>query len=284
MKALRRRVRWRRAILAAAIAGVIALVVVGLSLPVSHQSANDKRLGLIRRAPHVAMQSHRFQMTLTISLVPKQGPTHYTTETAGLDAAHGRATLLLSDVMSPVAGGWRMVSQGKMLYLLLASNGQGQFPGKSWVAVELASPEAAQGAAVGPIPDPLSFLAGLRGVEGTVRRAGSATIDGTSTTAYEAVINVNAMRRAVGTAGSSQVQALRRLGGSDLPVTVWLDGRGRPRQIDVRAELGEQGSIFAEVKFTSFGAPLRIGIPPANVVVTAPTLAAALSMAGIPTR
>lgn len=221
---------------------------------------------------------------MTISLVPQHGPTHSTTESAALDAAHNKATLLLADVMSPVQGGWRMVSQGKSLYILLGGEAAGRFPGKHWVAVELANVAAAQGAAVGPIPDPLSFLAGLRGVQGTVRQAGSAVIDGARTTSYEATINLDAMRKAVGPAGSDQVQALHRLGGPDLPVTVWLDAKGRPQQIDVHADLGEQGSIVAEVKFTSFGAPLRIGIPPANVVVHAPTLTAAMSMAGIPTH
>ena len=252
-----------------------------VSLVSSHNGQNSDRLSAIHHAPDAAYKSQRFEMTMTISLVPKQGPVHYTSESAQLDAAHDRASLLLSDVVSPVPGGLRVVSQGDVLYLLLTAAGQARFPGKRWVAVKLDSVAAAQGAAIGPIPDPLSFLAGLRGVEGAVRPASNATVDGTATTAYTATIDLNTMLKAVGPDGSAQVQALQRLGGPELPVTVWLDSTGRPRQLQVDADLGARGRIVVDVKFGNFGHPLIIGIPAQDVVANAPTLAAALSIAGI---
>lgn len=277
---LPRRRRIGRRTQLALLAVIVAVAALSVSLVFSHPAGNAARLDLIHRAPDVALKAQRFQMTMTISLVPQQGPVHFTTESGQLDAAHGRASLLLSDVVSPVPGGLRVVSQGNVLYLLLSSV-QAQFPGKRWVAVTLDSAAAAQGAAIGPIPDPLSFLAGLRGVEGTVARVGSASVDGTPTTAYKATIDLTAMLRAVGADGSAHVQALQRLGESVLPVEVWLDSTGRPRQLQVRADLGAQGVIDVEVKFGDFGRPLIIGIPSPDVAVNAPTLAAALSIAGI---
>jgi hypothetical protein len=262
----------------------VALTVAGLSTLGSGQSANDERLNLIHSAPDVALQSQRFQMEMSISLAAQQGPTHTATQSAVLDAAHGRASLLLADVMSPRPGGWRLVSQDKTLYLLLGRSGATRYPGKIWVAVDLHSSAAAQGAAVGPIPDPLSFLAGLRGVEGVVRRLTGASVDGIRATAYAAVINLDAMSKAVGPEGLSQVQALQRLGGPDLPATVWLDDKGRPRQIDVRADLGQQGTILTQVKFEAFGEPVTVGIPNEDVVVHVPTLSEALTLAGIPSN
>lgn len=281
MKLFRPRLRWgRRTRLAVAVA-VAASVVLWVSLVSSHNGLNSDRLSAIRRAPDMALKSQRFEMTMTISLVPRQGPVHYTTESGQLDAAHNRASLLLPDVVSPLPGGLRVISQGDVLYLLLTGSGQTRFPGKRWVAVKLDSVAAAQGAAVGPIPDPLSVLAGLRGVEGAVRPAGHATVDGTPTTAYKATIDLNAVLKAVGPDRVAQVQALQRLGSPELPVEVWLDSKGRPRQLKVDADLGAQGSIAVDVKFGNFGRPLIIGIPPQDAVVNAPSLAAALAIAAV---
>ena len=273
----------RRRTLGAMLGAALGLAALGLTtLGAGNDKPADQRgLRLVRQAPDVALQSKRFQMEMAISLVPKHGPTHSTTETAVLDVAHRRASLLLADVVSPRQGGWRMVSQDNVLYVLLGPSQARQYPGKSWVSIKLPTAMAAQGAAVGPIPDPLSFLAGLRGVEGSVRRVGSSSLDGTPATGYAAVINMQAMSTAVGPEGASQVQALRRLGVPDLPVTVWLDAKGRPREIDVRADLGAQGSIVAQVRFDAFGEPVVIGIPRDADVVHATSLAEALELAGI---
>jgi hypothetical protein len=251
---------------------------------VTQENDNASRLRLVHAAPEKALSAQRFQMTMTISLVPRRGPARYTTASGQLDAAHARASLLLPDVVSPVPGGLRIVSQGDTLYLLLGASRQSGFPGKRWVAVQLDSVAAAQGAAVGPIPDPLSFLAGLRGVTGTVNQSGKATVDGTRTAAYDGVIDLKALLRSLGPDGASQVQALQRLGGPTLPVKVWLDANGRPRQLEARSDLGSEGTIAVQVKFGGFGDPLVIGIPPDDAVVHAPSLSAALAIAGVRSR
>jgi hypothetical protein len=89
------------------------------------------------------------------------------------------------------------------------------------------------------------------------------------------------LRQALRRDGSSQVQALRGLASNKLPMEVWLDAKGRPRQLQVHADLGPQGSIVAQVKFGAFGDPLLIGIPPDDAVVNAPSLSAALAIAGV---
>lgn len=235
-------------------------------------------IGAVLGAPDACLATNTFAITMAITLVPEHGASRYTTESAQLDVVHQRAHVALSAVVGP--GGLQLVSQGSVLYLSLPASKQAQLGGLRWIEVDTDSPAAAEGAAVGPIPDPLSLLAGLRGLTGRVRRIGSADLDGIKTIAYSGTIDLRAMANAVGSAGSSQVQALARLGGPRFPVEVWLDSKGLPRQIELTAGLGARGRIVVEVKFGDFGQPVLIGIPPESAVLHAPSVAAALQIVG----
>lgn len=112
-----------------------------------------------------------------------------------------------------------------------------------------------------PGGDPREMLAGLADVSDSgVTEAGTETINGIETTKYEATI-------------------ASPTGGGSVPITVWLDAEGLPRQVQMKIDSGMMGSSGADLgggsinmtlNLVSYGDAVSIEAPPAKDVSEAP--------------
>lgn len=253
---------------------LLATVIVGVGQ--LRRLPNKRRVEILHAAPLKARETGTISMTMVITLIPKHGETKSTSVSGELNENDERAHISLPPVIGP--GGLELISQGAILYLSIPAPSQAALGNKRWVRVNAGSVAAAQGAGLGPIPDPLSFLAGLEGVVGAVHRLGTEKVDGTPTTKYHAVIDLLTMARRIGRGRAEQARALQRLGKRQFPMEVWVDKLGLPRQLKVEANLDEAGSIVAQLKFGNFGQPITIGIPPNDAVVPATSVTEAVRL------
>ena len=87
---------------------------------------------------------------------------------------------------------------------------------------------------------------------------GTTTLDGASTHLYSLAVDPT---KATGALSS----ALSLVGKKALPAQLWLDGSGRPVQIELDVALGSQG-LKLLVKISKFNAPVTIKAPAADQV------------------
>lgn len=131
--------------------------------------------------------------------------------------------------------------------------------------------------------DPTSMLAGLEAIDEGVTEVGTETIDGVETTRYDLTMDYGALLSSGSLDEETRQQiedAMGALGGStdiSIPMSIWVDGDGVPRQIQMTipagammgAALGE-GSADASIQMTmnivSYGEPVSIEAPPADEV------------------
>jgi hypothetical protein len=264
---------------ALAVAAILGLGVVAAAAFLRRPSAEFER---VRDAPAIARETGGFTVAMVMTLVPKDGgPSRSTSATSALDERRQRAHIVLPAVLDPNGAELEVVSQGAVLYLLIPADRRSALGDKRWVRVNAGTPAAAQGAAVPPIPDPLSLLASLEGVVGGVARVGAETPGGVHTTRYRATVDLRTMAKRIGPERVALYNALARLNRSRLPVEVWVDERGRPRRLQIEADLGASGRIVADLAIGNFGRPPMIGIPPEDAVVDAADVAEALRTVGV---
>jgi hypothetical protein len=129
--------------------------------------------------------------------------------------------------------------------------------GGQWVqlnATDMASGPAAAAALGGG--DPTRSLRLLEGVVGRPTVVGSESVDGTATTHYRALLDVDA---ATGSRGLPRLTA-----------DVWLDAAGRVRRLDYQIDSTLRGAPTVNVeslRLTSFGAAVGVVAPPSDQVV-----------------
>jgi len=106
--------------------------------------------------------------------------------------------------------------------------------GKPWIYVDMSKALGAIG--VGSLPgttDPSQFLSYLTAVGATPKRVGSVSINGTPTTEYRAVINLDQYAQS-GEAPTATVHAIESaIGSHTMPVEAWIDGQKRVRRIHI---------------------------------------------------
>jgi hypothetical protein len=137
-------------------------------------------------------------------------------------------------------------------------------PARPWVQLDPAGGFAST--------DPAAQLDLLRAVTGPATRIGPGHLAGGPTTVYRAVVDV--ARLAADDPVVANDGYLR--GRTAVPVSIWLDGRGRVRQLQdtftmtpaaARAEgLTRPASVTTTVDFTDFGLAVHVTAPPADQV------------------
>ncbi len=131
---------------------------------------------------------------------------------------------------------------------------------------------------------PTDTLAILAKASSGVKKVGSAKIQGTETTEYEADIQLG-KAAAAENVPSSLIQTLQsKYHLSNIPVTVWIDGSNRVRQmsekINIPAQSGQPAaSASIVVGISHFNVPINVQTPSAGQVtdVTSKVLAASAS-------
>lgn len=136
---------------------------------------------------------------------------------------------------------------------------------KLWVHVNTSAYEQKLGQSDGPLGgfstgDPSQVLGLLKNLTGNVTDVGTADINGTPTTEYQATIDL------IGTGSSTSSTILSKqfaqaLGLSNIPVDVWIDSAGRARQLKTSFSLFGL-TVFALEGIGSFGTPVSVSAPP----------------------
>lgn len=253
------------------VVAVASLLVASAAYAFSRPTAEARALAAVRRAPDRAAQAGPFAVRLTMSLRRSDGTTVSTTTSGRVDPKKRRSSFDLFPVLGDRA--LQLVSEGRVLFLSIPADRQAAFDGRRWVRVDAGTPQAAFGAGLGPLPDPMTLIDSLAGAsspltterpEHGVRRV-------------RLVIDVALASKHLATA---QSQALRALERPRLAAEVLLDERGRLRRAIVTVPAASAGTITADLRVDSYGEPILIGIPPrdaTHAVRTADEALAAVS-------
>jgi hypothetical protein len=167
------------------------------------------------------------------------------------------------------------VQMGTVLYMKMPFL-EGQIPGgKQWLKLDLARAAQAQGVSVGSASsfnfDPRQSLQELL-ASGNAKKIGTETIQGEQMTHYNAVIDPANANQVPADQRAAVEQVLKQAGISTLPVDVWVDDQGMPRQETMSLPLGKAHAEVT-VDLSKFGAPVTITPPRADQVFDATQLA-----------
>ena len=245
-------------------------------------------------ASTIAAQSARVTMTDTIDS-PKQKATSTVTgvvawaprmmSVQGTSTANG-ITQTSTEILDGSTAYWKNSDP------LPGAEGQA----KPWLKIPLPASPSQPAGVLDPTLDPSQTLAQLKSASRSVTKVGTATIDGTPTSEYRAVIDL-AKATAGQSNGSSAGASLRQeLGTSSLPVEFWVNGQGRLSQFAetmtiktfpsstgisravAQALAGTLPLTFTTtMDFTDYGVPVHITPPPASEVQS-PTDVGSLSI------
>ena len=169
------------------------------------------------------------------------------------------------------------------LYLHLPRRARGRVPGhKPWLEINLDKvAQAEYGASFSELTfqDPTQRLSYLEGVSAKgIKRAGTATIRGVATTHYKVTVSLAKMAAQRGPKAQKAVKKLEaKLHTSTIPAEVWVDHKGRVRQLRYEFPLpvrtatsssakGKRPSIRATTDYYDFGVPVKVTAPPKSNV------------------
>lgn len=126
-----------------------------------------------------------------------------------------------------------------------------------------ASSQMSQGAGSSPL-DPLSYL---QGASDSITTVGTESVDGTSTTHYRAVVDLDKAAAKVGGAFEKTIKDAETSGlPKTQPIDVWVDGQHQVRkEIVVTQATGKVPfGTRLTLMFSDFGTPAQVAAPPAN--------------------
>jgi hypothetical protein len=143
--------------------------------------------------------------------------------------------------------------------------------GKPWIALNVATLSGQNGnlqPLIADAPtDPSTVLGFLRGAGDQVNTVGPDTVDGTPTTHYTILINLDKAAAGQSTQTQNAVHALeQQLGTHTVPAQVWLDNEGRLRKIAMQETTTSNNKISFDFTATlsDFGVPADITAPPTD--------------------
>ncbi|HEY7281636.1 MAG TPA: hypothetical protein VID47_08590 [Actinomycetota bacterium] len=137
---------------------------------------------------------------------------------------------------------------------------------KPWVEVDTASLGGTT-ASVNPA-DPGAFLDYLNGLSGGVTDLGPSTVGGVPAEKLHADIDLERIADRIGADGSD-VDSLKEMGLTSLPMDVWIDHASRVRRMFVYATIsheGRTGTMIMDLRMTGFGLPVHVHAPPPSLV------------------
>jgi hypothetical protein len=266
---------------AALILGVVA-VSVGVSGTRTHHPTGGSGPAAVLAAYRTTVGSESAQGSASISV----GATSVTVNgVADLRTDEAVLTVRLPEPLGQID----VRSTGQDYFVHLPPHLQGVAGGKPWVRVDHSTLQALAGSQLG-VPglgttlDFGSVLAWLRGVSGQTTTVGNERINGTPTTHYRAQLDLSRAATTMG-ADTNDASALAQAVGRTLPMDVWIDARGRLRQLKVSLDLSTlhtspavtrptqaRGTAVLTVDLWNFGVTVHPVPPPANQVSDASSL------------
>lgn len=198
------------------------------------------------------------------------------TANGAFDYAHNRGSLKMYVNLggTSAAVSLQEVFSNGQVYVQVPAAERSALGGKTWVAVAINS--STTGAAIGQ--SPTSALALLQANATGVKKVGSVTINGVSTTEYEGTVNPNkSMANLAPAVRQTLQQTLHEFSGlTSLPIQVWIDGQNRVRRMKETITLNPNaGSVIAgvgslhlsmTVDMSNYGVPVSVTIPPPGQV------------------
>lgn len=241
--------------------------------PAKVKDANSSKVSF-----SITVDSDKLEDPLT---VPGSGEFDYVTK-------EGRLTMDCGSVLSAAGqsgnGDMEILTKGSVYYVkwpLLSSAVKAKTP---WVSFDITKLDEISGIDTSSLRsvnqgDPSQTLVYLKAA-GTVEDQGTEDVDGTSTTKYHAVIDLNRIpslapadqRDAV----AASVKTLKETYGiSELPLDVWVDDNGLPRKLFYEISTTVQGSkvkTTLEMKLSDYGISVDVQPPSASQVTDLATL------------
>jgi hypothetical protein len=195
-----------------------------------------------------------------------------------IDFAAGRGSMSvdLAGLGLPGGGKAEMVYAGSTIYMKLPPGFPLPSGGKPWFLLDLEEIGKQTGVDLKELQqlggnDPSNQLQLLAGAsEDGVKEVGTETVRGVATTRYDAVVDLNkAAAQAPESARRAITQLVERLGGSSMPVSVWIDADGLPRRFEQTLTVGPAAGADAQtvrtrIEFYDYGTPVTVTIPPAS--------------------
>jgi hypothetical protein len=103
-----------------------------------------------------------------------------------------------------------------------------------------------------------------------VRRVGTETVNGASTTHYQGTYSLReALARLGGDQRAAMQQLTAQIGLDQMAFDLWIDDRRLPRKMTLRTPAGSQVRSITTVTYRSFNRPVSISAPPASQVRSA---------------
>ncbi|MBA3718120.1 MAG: hypothetical protein H0W87_07845 [Actinobacteria bacterium] len=271
--------------------GVVALVVAGCGgggggggkTTTGGSSSDVKRV--LADAPQKVKDANSSKVSFSITIesdklanaltIPGEGEFDYAKK-------QGRMTMDYSDVLSAAgqsgSGQMEILTTGTVYYLKWPLFSTAVGAKTPWVSFDLTKLDQISGIDVSSLKtinqgDPSQTLVYLKAA-GTVEDQGAEDVDGTSTTKYHAVIDLDripdlapADQRA---AVRASVDSLKTTYGiSELPLDVWIDDQGLPRKLsyEIQATVsGQKVKTSLEMKLSDYGVAVDVQPPPASEV------------------
>ena len=241
--------------------------------PAKVKNANSSKVSF-----SITVDSDKLENPLT---VPGSGEFDYA-------AKEGRLTMNYGSVLSAAGqsgnGNMEILTKGSVYYVkwpLLSSAVKAKTP---WISFDITKLDQISGIDTSSLRsvnqgDPSQTLVYLKAA-GTVEDQGTEDVDGTSTTKYHGVIDLNRIpslapadqRDAV----TASVKTLKETYGiSELPLDVWIDDGGLPRKLFYEISTKVQGSeveTTLEMKLSDYGISVDVQPPSASQVTDLATL------------
>lgn len=151
---------------------------------------------------------------------------------------------------------------------------EGKLPnGARWAKLDLASTEKTLGLDPSSLSsgqaNPAQFLEYLHAMGGEVRRSGTETVRGVSTTRYSGTIDLNKVMEKLGAGESGAAKAavdqiISQLGGGAIPVQVWVDDQHMVRKMEIAFPItagGQKLESTVTIEFFDFGSTEPVHVP-----------------------
>jgi len=278
-------------IIGATAVGALCLAVSGCGSGSSASSALDP----VAKAADATSSAKSFRLTLNGN-VSAGGISFSLQGNGAFDQAHKLGNLNFTIPNLPGGSGsltFKELFDNNVIYIGFPSGlpGGASLPGgKQWIKIDLQKALASKGINLGQLSglagnDPSQYLSYLRST-GHVKKIGTETVQGVSTTHYHAIINLQQVAKQVGrlspAAKAGFQSLLKQTGSQNLPVDVWIDSSNMVRQERISygsSTTSTPVNLTLTLDLSDFGTPVSVTPPPASQVYDA-TAAATQGLSG----
>lgn len=273
-----------------AVAGAAVVVGALLVAPVVLSGAKSAAATVIDSV-NGTLADHTAALTLTVNAnvtggAAGTGGTVTENGTGSIDFTHDALQLQMDVSANSQNVNAQFVYMGGMFYESFPGIDQ-VVPGKSWVSEDLSSiaPDISQGSgSLTTEGNPADMLRLFAKQGNKVVSLGSSTVDGVAVQGYSVKFSPAALRKEVGGANvPASVRQELSNGNVDMQSTLYIDGSGQLRRLDLRTNLGlgSMGTMALDesLDFSNFGEAVAITAPPSDEVVGLPQFSEAAQAA-----